>query len=198
LVEQKDTPDEIRSNIMTTGTQKTTPETFGTMGRKAGDQAKNLGEKAGEQAKSMGERVGEQAKNFGEKVGDQAKNFGEQARNIGDKVSEGAHTAAQTAVETMQNTGAFVGDKAEQATSAVGRGMESLGSTIREHAPREGMMHTAGEKVAESLESGGRYLEEHHLREIGNDLTNLIRRNPIPALLLGIGVGFLLARAIRS
>ena len=36
------------------------------------------------------------------------------------------------------------------------------------------------------------------LREIGDDLTNLIRRNPIPALLLGVGVGFLLARAIRS
>jgi hypothetical protein len=76
--------------------------------------------------------------------------------------------------------------------------MESLGSTIREHTPREGMMHAAAEKVAETLESGGRYLEEHKLREIGDDLTNLIRRNPIPALLLGIGVGFLLARAIRS
>jgi hypothetical protein len=31
---------------------------------------------------------------------------------------------------------------------------------------------------------------------MGQDLTNLVRRNPLPAVLLGIGFGFLLARAI--
>jgi uncharacterized membrane-anchored protein YhcB (DUF1043 family) len=31
-----------------------------------------------------------------------------------------------------------------------------------------------------------------------DDLTNLIRRNPIPALFVGIGIGFLLARVTRS
>ena len=29
-------------------------------------------------------------------------------------------------------------------------------------------------------------------------MTNMIRRNPIPAVLIGIGIGFLLARATRS
>jgi len=187
---------------MATGTQKTTPETFGTMGRKAGDQAKNMGDKAGEQAKNMGEKVGEHAKNMGEKAGEQAKNLGEkigeQARNIGESISEGAHTAAQSAVHGVEHAGTFVGEKAEQASGTVGRTLGNLGSTIREHTPREGMMHNAGEAVAETLESGGRYLTEHKLREIGDDLTNVIRRNPIPALLLGVGVGFLLARAIRS
>jgi len=33
---------------------------------------------------------------------------------------------------------------------------------------------------------------------MGDDITNMIRRNPIPALLVGIGIGFLLARATRS
>jgi len=180
---------------MATGTQKTTPESFGTMGRKAGekvgDQAKNLGEKAGEQAKNFGDKVGEQAKNFGEKVG-------EQAKNVGEMIGEGARTAATSTLHAAENAGTFVGEKAEQASCAVGRGMESLGGTIREKTPAEGMIHKAGEAVAETLETGGRYLEEHKLREIGDDLTNLIRRNPIPALLLGVGVGFLLARAIRS
>jgi len=186
---------------MATG-QKTTPETFGTMGRKAGDQAKNMGEKAGEQAKHMGEKVGEQAKSFGEKVGEQAKHMGEkvgeQAKHIGESITEGAHTAAQTAVQTVENAGTYMGHSAEQATGGLGRGLGNVASTIREHTPKEGMMHSAGEAVAETLESGGRYLEDHKLREIGDDLTNLIRRNPIPALLLGVGVGFILARAIRS
>ena len=30
---------------------------------------------------------------------------------------------------------------------------------------------------------------------MAEDLTDLIRRNPIPALLVGVGLGFLLARA---
>ena len=33
---------------------------------------------------------------------------------------------------------------------------------------------------------------------MADDLTDLIRRNPIPALLVGVGVGFLLARATTS
>jgi hypothetical protein len=52
--------------------------------------------------------------------------------------------------------------------------------------------------VAGALESSGRYLEEQGLSGIGEDLTNLIRRNPLPAILLGIGLGFLLARATTS
>jgi len=76
--------------------------------------------------------------------------------------------------------------------------MGSLGHAVREHVPSEGMMGRAGSAVADTLEAGGHYLEEHGLKEMGDDITNMIRRNPIPALLVGIGIGFLLARATRS
>jgi hypothetical protein len=33
---------------------------------------------------------------------------------------------------------------------------------------------------------------------MADDLSGVIRRNPIPALLIGIGIGFLLARSTRS
>jgi hypothetical protein len=52
--------------------------------------------------------------------------------------------------------------------------------------------------VAETLESGGRYLKEEGLEGMAEDLTDLIRKNPIPAVLMGIGLGFLLARLTRS
>jgi len=55
------------------------------------------------------------------------------------------------------------------------------------------MLGTAGEKVAEGLEAGGRYLEEKGLSGIGDDLAGLIKRNPIPAVLIGIGIGYLIA-----
>ena len=33
---------------------------------------------------------------------------------------------------------------------------------------------------------------------MAGDLTDLVKNNPIPALLIGIGLGFLLGRAMRS
>ena len=42
------------------------------------------------------------------------------------------------------------------------------------------------------------HLEDHQLSGIANDLTDMIRRNPVPALLVGIGIGYLLARATSS
>jgi hypothetical protein len=76
--------------------------------------------------------------------------------------------------------------------------MESLAGTIRDRAPREGMMGNAASTVADSLEQGGRYLREEGLGGMADDLTNTIRRNPLPAVLVAVAVGFLLARATRS
>jgi hypothetical protein len=59
-------------------------------------------------------------------------------------------------------------------------------------------MGTASSAVADTLDRGGRYLQEEGLQGLGEDLTTLIRRNPIPAVLVGIAVGYLIARSVRS
>lgn len=110
-----------------------------------------------------------------------------------DKAKEAAATAAKTAGDVAS----YVGKKADDATAAVGSGMESLGGTIREHGPQSGMLGSATSSMAKTLESTGQYLKDHGLSGIGEDLTNLIRRNPVPALLIAIGVGYLIARATR-
>jgi hypothetical protein len=107
---------------------------------------------------------------------------------------EKAKDAASSVAHTMGEAGSAVEDKANEATSAVGGGMKSLASSIRQHSPHEGMLGSASSSVADTLESGGRYLQEEGLRGMADDVTNLIRRNPIPAVLIGIGIGFLLAK----
>jgi hypothetical protein len=109
---------------------------------------------------------------------------------VADKAKEVAHTAG--------NVAATVGQKAEDAAAAVGSGMQSLAGTIRDNGPHEGVVSKATSAVADTLESGGRYLQEEGLSGIGQDLANLIRRSPVPAILIGIGIGYLLARATRS
>lgn len=128
-----------------------------------------------------------QAGNMADNVKDAASDAVNKARDLGANV---AHKAGDTA--------SFIGKKAEEATSAVSAGMKNLAGSIRDKAPEKGMIGAAGSAVADTLESGGRYLEQQGLSGIGDDLTNIIRRNPIPAVLLCVGVGYLLARATTT
>jgi hypothetical protein len=76
--------------------------------------------------------------------------------------------------------------------------MHSLGEKLHDAAPEHGILGKAADCVANTLEAGGRYLEEKKISGMAGDVTDMIRRNPIPALLVGIGLGFLLARTLRS
>lgn len=116
------------------------------------------------------------------------------ASNIADKGREAASTAMRSAGDAT----AAVGKKAEQATTAVGSGMQSIGQAVEQHGPQKGLPGRVTGTVADALENTGRYIEEHGISGIADDLTSLVRRNPIPALLLGIGIGFLIAKATRS
>jgi len=126
------------------------------------------------------------------------KGLGEKAKDAASDVATKASEMASSAAPGVGSAATAVGEKAEQGVAAVGSGMKSLAGTIRENAPQTGVMGTASCKVADTLESSGRYLEEEGLSGIGEDVTSLIRRNPIPAVLIGIGIGFLIARSTRS
>jgi len=132
-----------------------------------------------------------QAKQAAGAAADKAKDA---ASSIADKAKDAASHVGQAA----GNVASTIGHKAEEATASVGCGMKSLSETVREKGPESGVLGSAKESVACALESTGKYLEEKNLHGMAEDMTNLIRRNPIPALLLGFGVGFLLARALRS
>jgi hypothetical protein len=105
-------------------------------------------------------------------------------------------SAAMTAVkEKASDLASGVVDRVDSGIHAAGRGMENLAQGIRDNTPNEGFMGTASGKVADTLESSGKYLEQHGVGDMVDDLTEIIRRNPIPAVLVGIGVGFVLAKA---
>jgi hypothetical protein len=137
-----------------------------------------------------------------EKARETASNLADKARdtasNLADKARETASGVAERTREMASGAAGAIGQKAEDAASSVGGGMKSLAETIRENAPSQGMLGTASARVAGVLEHSGRHLQEDGLSGIGEELTNMIRRNPIPSLLVGIGIGFLLARATRS
>ena len=90
--------------------------------------------------------------------------------------------------DTARDWASTAGQKASDAAGAVSSGAASLAGTVRENLP-------GSEYVADAIESGTRYFQENSFRDMADDVAGIIRRNPIPALLVGVGIGFLLARA---
>lgn len=122
----------------------------------------------------------------------------EKAQDFASSAAEKAQDAASHVAHRAGEIASTVGQKAEDAAATVGGGMKSLAGTIRENAPSGGMFRTASSTVADTLEDSGRYLEEQGFSGLGRDLTNMVRRNPLPALMIGIGLGYLIAQATRT
>jgi ElaB/YqjD/DUF883 family membrane-anchored ribosome-binding protein len=105
--------------------------------------------------------------------------------DMASEASEKSKEAISTVVDRAKEIASYVEQKAENATSAVGSGMQSLA----------GGVDKASSAITDKLQSGGRYLQEHDLRGIGHDLTEVMRQHPWTAVMVGVGFGFLISRA---
>jgi uncharacterized protein YjbJ (UPF0337 family) len=108
--------------------------------------------------------------------------------------TSGPEPAAEMAKREAERLSSAAAAQASHATTAVGEKIGSLADVIREKAPHEGAVGTAATAVAEKLDVAGSYLQKRSLEHIGGDLTALIRRHPVPSLLIGLGIGYLLGR----
>ena len=136
-------------------------------------------------------------------------------KEYGDKMkgpnsSGGRDTAAAGAGEpaTTPNEGpiatavAAVAGGVESAEGAISTGWESAQGAISTAATAvaggvesaQGAISTAATAVAGGVESASSYLQEKKFDEMATDITALIRQHPVQSLLVGVGLGYLLAR----
>jgi ElaB/YqjD/DUF883 family membrane-anchored ribosome-binding protein len=104
---------------------------------------------------------------------------------------------AQQVADQAQDLGQQAVDRADATTTIVGEKMTDVAQTIREKAPMSGPMANAADTAASTLERAGTYLQQQDLADMRADLEDIIRRHPIESLLVGLGVGYLLARSTR-
>jgi uncharacterized protein YjbJ (UPF0337 family) len=113
------------------------------------------------------------------------------------QVGQAAQQAASTAMGKAQELAGNAGKRVEDATAALGERVQNVAGAIRDRGPHEGMLGAATGRVADTLDTAGRYLREEGLADMAEDITAMIRRNPIPSVLVGVGFGYLLARLFR-
>jgi ElaB/YqjD/DUF883 family membrane-anchored ribosome-binding protein len=142
-----------------------------------------------------------EGKGFGSGIAHQAEEAGtylaDKANQASEYVSEQASKMASSAMHSAENAGKYMGQKAADTRHSVGSSIKSMGESLKSAAP-EGVMHDAACSLGETLTSTGQYLDEHGISAMTEDLTNVIKRNPLPAVFIAAGIGFLLAKACTS
>jgi hypothetical protein len=117
----------------------------------------------------------------------------EAAQDLRTRFSSATSTARTRTGELATQTAT----RAREVTSGIGHQMRQFGGKLRDRTPYENMRGTTN-RVADTLESAGSYLEEKNIEGMLEDVTSVIRRYPLQALLAGIALGFLLAKKRRS
>jgi ElaB/YqjD/DUF883 family membrane-anchored ribosome-binding protein len=140
-----------------------------------------------------------------DEIRDRAQDAKDKGEDLLEKGKQGLQQAAdkgrdmaQQAADKAKEMGTAVRDRADSGVASVGSGMRNAAEGIKSHMPQSGMLGQAASSVTDTLDSTGRYLEEHGVSGAADDMTNLIRRHPVPSVLIGIGLGILLGQFMNS
>jgi ElaB/YqjD/DUF883 family membrane-anchored ribosome-binding protein len=130
-------------------------------------------------------------------------------QNAAGSAADKARDAARGAVETARDTATGVMDRARDVAGNVADKARDMAGNVADTArdwasgavsavKDSDVVNKAEDYVSEAWDTGSKYFQEHSFKDMADDVAGVIRRNPIPALLVGVGLGFILARSLRS
>jgi vacuolar-type H+-ATPase subunit H len=139
----------------------------------------------------------ERAKQAGDKASDIAQSAVDKVKQAADDLrSKDASQIVDDARAKAADVGQAAASKVDSAMTTTGEQISTLAQTVRENAP-EGKAGEVASKAADALDRSGAYLQTADLQMVRDDLERVIREHPIESLLVGVGVGYLVARATR-
>jgi hypothetical protein len=133
-----------------------------------------------------------------------AANSGEwaQAAEKGREAVEAAGAMAGHAGQAMGNmasdAASDVGRRADSLASDAGAGIRELGDRLSKGGPQAGMLGSASQALGQTVQDGGEYLENAKLSGMSRDLAQVVRQNPLPAVGIAFGLGWLLSGRMRN
>jgi ElaB/YqjD/DUF883 family membrane-anchored ribosome-binding protein len=160
-------------------------------GSQAGGQRDWASGTGGERDRNEAARAGENAGDWAANAADKAKEIGDEARSLANRAKEKVKDWAQSTGEKAKDLAHTAGEKVDTARTSVGEGLESFGSSVREKGG------SASALVGGKLEAAGNYLREHDFAGMAESMKDVVRRHPVQSVFVGIGLGFVLARAMR-
>jgi len=149
------------------------------------------GAEALEKVKDAGAQAVDKAKEAGTEAFGKVKDAGAQAFG---KAKEAVGSVGDMAAETAST----VGKKADDMAASAGHEIREFGETMRARGPHDGLAGQASQAVADTIKTSGRYIENAKLSGMAHDVENVVKTHPIPALLVCLGIGFCIGRAMKD
>lgn len=140
----------------------------------------------------------DKAREVAERAKETAASVGELASDAATAVGAMASKAACDAGSMASQAACDVGNKADNMAASAGAGIHQWGESLSKNAPHGSVLGSASQAVAQSVKDGGDYLEHAKLSGITEDIAHVVRRNPIPAVLIAIGLGWFVAHKLRN
>lgn len=120
------------------------------------------------------------------------------AKRAAESVGLMASHAASAVGAMASNAVSDLGNQADHLTANAGVYLGELGDRMSRSVTREGMLGNASQAVAGAVRESGEYLQDAKLTELTAGIAHVIRRNPIPTVLIGMAFGWFLGRKLKS
>lgn len=108
-----------------------------------------------------------------------------------------SHIGCAVGVLASQTAGE-IGKQSDELTARAGVGVQAMGDRLGQCCPQSGLLGTASQTIAKTVREGGEYIEEAKLSGMTADVASVIRKNPISAILIALGMGWCVGRKLRS
>lgn len=124
--------------------------------------------------------------------------FKTELENATNKSAGAFRRFAKKITGTAEDLAERVSSSADSAFDTLGEKIGDVSETISERSSGRGILERVGRVVASGMRNVGMYLERKDLSDMVMDVGGVIRRNPGKTVLIGAGVGYLIARRMRK
>jgi len=133
---------------------------------------------------NLSDRAADKGNEFGTKLLGQMRSSIAGIRNVAGSVVEKVKIAGSNAITAVEQ-------RAGDAACNQSGGLKATARSIRGNGAQVGSLCCATSTFAKTFSNSVNYLDNQSLEGVCSDISSLIGRNPIPALLMGVRLGLL-------
>jgi ElaB/YqjD/DUF883 family membrane-anchored ribosome-binding protein len=98
-------------------------------------------------------------------------------------------------VDEIGDTASQVAQRASAGASSLGKRLGDAATTLRENVPES--LAPYADRASAAAKRAANYVSDTDFQAYGDEVATLVRRHPLPAMLTGVAIGFLIARGSR-
>ena len=115
----------------------------------------------------------------------------------GEKIQDAAQEVAKEFGELGRELRQRANSVRKEAVKQLNHAAESIRREARE-TTKDSSAHQTADEVAKGLEKAAHYLNTNSVEQMGSEATKVVRQNPVPALLVALGIGMVIGLILNS